>query len=80
MVAVCFSAIRTSLLVFDINPVSVHILSVVALLCYSKHSSKRKGQGTNNFHSLSAESIFLYLEGHAAFQILILFGHLFLQN
>ena len=48
MVAMCLSAVWRSFLAVDINPFPVHLLPVVALLCHSKHSTKRKEKGNCN--------------------------------
>jgi len=50
VVAVCFTAVWASFLVFDIHSLLVHFLPDVALLCYSHHCNKAKEQGMCNIH------------------------------
>ena len=53
MVKMCVSAVWTSFLVVDLNPIPVHIFPDMALLCHSYHSPKRNWQGIFLWGSLS---------------------------
>ena len=53
MVAVCFTAVWASFLVFDVHPILVHFLPDVALLCDSHHCNKPKEQGAYNTDMIS---------------------------
>ena len=58
----CVSAIWTSFLVVNLNPLPVHIFPDMALLCHSYHSPKRSWQGIFLWGSLSLFLGFYFLE------------------
>ena len=62
MVKMCVSAVWTSFLVVDLDPLPVHIFPDMALLCHCYHGPKRSWQGIFLWGSLSLFLGFYFLE------------------